>query len=246
MVRASTLFSSRRARGARTAVLLGATVSAGLWINLRTMQVTTPPAASTAAPPTEVSTETTLDPAAAVATVAPASAADVSLATAPVATAAPAQLAAAPVPPGSSRWATAAGTAATTVAPVRPPSTPAPTTTPPPPATTPTTTPPPAPTTTTAPAPATTAPAPTTTTTAPRTVAYRTVSFDDVGDVVVADPGDGTLSFTSCSPEPGWRYQVEKRSPTVTVKFTRTSGEGEAKLEIRRRSNGELEVLRER
>ena len=76
---------------------------------------------------------------------------------------------------------------------------------------------------------------------------YRTVSYDGVGDVVVADHGDGTMEFWSCSPEPGWSYRIEEQTATtLSVKFRRTSGEGEAKLDIRMRADGSLSVQRER
>ena len=95
--------------------------------------------------------------------------------------------------------------------------------------------------------PPTTLPSPQPTTTAPPpTTAYRTVTYEGVGDVVIADPGDGTIEFWSCRPAPGWAYQVENDGPSlVEVKFRRTSGEGEAKVLIRRRSDGSLSVERE-
>jgi hypothetical protein len=62
---------------------------------------------------------------------------------------------------------------------------------------------------------------------------------------VVADTG-GRLEFWSCTPAGGWGYRVEKNGPTtVEVKFRRTSGEGEAKIEITRRSDGTLSIKRE-
>ncbi len=76
---------------------------------------------------------------------------------------------------------------------------------------------------------------------------YRTVAFDGVADVVVADHGDGTIEFWSCSPQPGWRYQVEQNGPTVVkLKLQPTSGGDEAEMEIRRLSDGSLAVKQER
>ncbi len=95
--------------------------------------------------------------------------------------------------------------------------------------------------------PTTTRPPQTTTSTtqAPPTATYQTATYAGVGDVVVADT-NGRLEFWSCSAAPGWGYRVEKNGPTtVEVKFRRTNGEGEAKIEIRRRSDGSLSIKRE-
>ena len=243
----------------RTTALVLATIGAAVWLDLSVLGPSLVVPTSQAAPsPTStdpIVVDVTLPPAGPAAADAPDAAADdhaEALATIPISTAAATSSAGTGSPPAP---APTAGTPSSTSLPTTA-SSPATMSTPSPaaPPTTITTTTAPAPPTTQAPtSPATSPPASTTTTTttttttAPPAASYRTVSFDGVGEVVIADHGDGTMEFWSCSPEPGWGYRIEEQSPTsVTVKFRRTSGEGEAKLDIRMRSDGSLSVQRER
>ena len=249
-------------RSVRTVALVMATIGAALWLDLSVLGPSlTLPAAPVAAPSPDtdpIVVDVTL-PGGAPIPPASVTAADAPPPATPVTAGAPASVATFADDPATPAPLTSAATPVIgsdpVASPTRIPATDAPPTTVattttvarPTPTLPPTTRPPAPPPTTTPPATTTTTRPPTTTAPPPPTATYRTVTFDGVGSAVITDHGDGTMDLSSCSPDPGWAYRIEGQTPTyVSIKFRRTSGEGEAKLDIRMRSDGSLSVQRER
>lgn len=242
----------RLRRGAQTTVLVAAVIGSACWIDLALLDAGpgAPPAIETsAALPAEIIVEI---PTTATASDGPVESDELPV-TAVQTTPGPTPVAdhpASPIAVNAARPVPVAAAAPTSAAPVAPPipgpappptqpatSTPATTITPP------TTAAPPS----TSPSTSTTLPAAATTTAPEVATLYRTVDFEGVAQVVIADHGDGTIEFWSCTPAPGWAYRVEDDGPTtVKVKFQPTSGGDEAELEIRRRADGSLSVQQER